>query len=283
MKCCEARAYLEAYADAELCTERALDVEAHLSDCRACQTELAFSKTVCSLTRSACTKDECSPDFKARLASVVHEESSRREQHRLTGLPLSWSAITPLAAAAAAAFWFNYSTNNKPGSFLANRAEIKTDVMNAATGPEQLFEALLQHHRKVQQPRFTDSLSVSNLEPELGLPVHAPDLGPGVRFMGANLVNVRSAPAASLYYAMGSHRVTIYVYDPEKLPLRTLRDLHPRVIGDRAMFVGQRHGYSVAACEDEGVGYAVAADMGEDVSTQLLAALSDDARAVYYP
>jgi anti-sigma factor RsiW len=272
MKCCEARAYLDAYVDRELCTERALDVEAHLSDCKACRAEVSFAKTVCHLTRSACGQPELSPEFEARLRGTLRTETLNREHHRLAGLPLSWSAITPLAAAAAAAFWFNFSTNNRatPG------AQPGSDVMNAATGPEQLVEALVQHHSQSQKPRFTDTLSVSNLEPELGLPIHAPNLDRyGARFVGANMVNVRSVHAASLYYSVGNHRVTLYVFDPEQMPLRTLRDLRPRVVGDQAVFVGQRRGYSIAACENQGLGYVVAADLGDDESAELLAGLND--------
>jgi anti-sigma factor RsiW len=276
MKCCEARAYLEAYADSELATDRALDVEAHLSDCGACQAELSLSRTVCQLTRSACACAPMPAEFEARLREKVREEGLDREHQNLATLPLSWSAITPLAAAAAAAFWFNFSTNRP--AVLGNGEETAADVMNAATGPEQLVEALVQHHThsQIHRPRFIDTMAVSNLEPTLGLPIHPPDLARyGAHFEGASIVNVRSTHAASLHYTVGNHRFTLYVYDPDELPLRTLRDLEPRVVGDRAVFVGQRRGYSIAACESQGVGYAVAADLSDDESAELVAALDD--------
>lgn len=275
MKCCEVRAYLEAYADSELAPERALDVEAHLSDCCPCQRELSLSRTVCRLTRSACAPSAISSEFEERLRGVLREECLEIENHRLATLPLSWAAITPLAAAAAAAFWFNFSTN-RPG--LAHSApENMTDIMSAASGPDQLVEALVQHHSQPKPPRFTDTISVSRVvEPTLRLPIHLPDHDwNGAHFEGANIVNVRSAHAASLHYSMGKHRITLYVYDPDELPLRTLRDLEPRVVGDRAVFVGQRRGYSIAACERQGVGYAVAGDLSDDESAELLAALDD--------
>ena len=265
MKCCEARAYLEAYADAELSTERCLDVEAHLSDCPCCQAELEMHHNVTCLVRSACKGDQPSASFEDRLQKCLREESSRQDR---AALPLPWSTITPLAAAAAAAFWFSYS-NHQP---LARGS----DLVSAVSSPDELVEALVLHHSAPKSPEFTDTAAVKQLEPELGLAIHAPNLDRyGAHFEGGGIFNVDSANAASLYYSVAGHRVTVYVYDPEALPLRMTRELHPRVVRDRAVFVGKRRGYSIAACERQGVGYAIAGDLSDDESAELVAALDN--------
>lgn len=269
MKCCEARAYLEAYSDTELCADRALDVEAHLSDCRACRAELELARSVSELTRSACACTSITTSFAARLEKSLQEECERQAQIRQAA-PLPWSTITPLAAVAAAAFWFSFSNNS-------NRTTgPRTDVVSAVASPDHVVEALVRHHTAPKTPEYMDKNAVLRLEPEIGLPIRPPDLARyGARFEGAELVAFDSANAASLYYSVGGHRVTLYVYNPEELPLRATRALHPRVVHDRAVFVGQRRGYSIAACERQGVGYAIAADLSDEESAELVAALDN--------
>lgn len=275
MKCCEARAYLEAYSDAELCPDRALDVEAHLSDCSSCQGELELQGTVKHLTRSCCSKDTMSAEFASRLKVSVGEEATRQAHIRAANLPLSWSTITPLAAVAAAAFWFSFSANRVRTDDV--QLESKMPYVSAAAGTDQLVEALVQHHSALKNnPRYRDRAELPTMEPELGLPIREPNLDRyGARFEGAEILHMKSANAASLYYSVAGRRVTLYVYDPEELPLRTMRDLEPRVVGNRAVFVGKRRGYSIAACERQGVGYAVATDLTDEESAELVATLGN--------
>jgi anti-sigma factor RsiW len=146
-----------------------------------------------------------------------------------------------------------------------------------ASTENQLMDVLLQHH---SAPPTTPALTaldlVQRMEPRLGFPVHPPNLERfGARFVGANLVNVDHTPAASLHYSLNNGRkLTFYVYDPEKLPLRAaVRTLHPRVVQNQAVFVGHRRGYSIATCERHGVGYAVTTELGDAESAELVAAL----------
>jgi hypothetical protein len=55
--------------------------------------------------------------------------------------------------------------------------------------------------------------------------------------------------------------------------LRQNRTLKPRVVRDRPVFVGTRRGYSIAATEKRGVGYAVATDLNTMESAELVASL----------
>jgi hypothetical protein len=47
--------------------------------------------------------------------------------------------------------------------------------------------------------------------------------------------------------------------------------LRPRVVKESPVYVGELRGYSVAAAERSGVGYALASDMDEDNSVQMVA------------
>lgn len=269
MSCKDIRPYLEAFVDQELSPERTLDVEHHVAKCEACAAEVEMSRTLASVTRTAVSEVPCCPDFQARLGRCLAEERRRQETPTVTpAKPLAWRAISPIAAAAAIALIF--------GAAQRQHGDGMTEPLIAST-ENQLMDVLLQHH---SAPPSTPALATLNLvqrmEPRLGFPVHPPNLERyGARFVGANLVNVDSTPAASLHYSMNNgRRLTFYVYDPEKLPLRAaVRTLHPRVVQNQAVFVGHRRGYSIATCERHGVGYAVTTELGDAESAELVAAL----------
>ena len=78
--------------------------------------------------------------------------------------------------------------------------------------------------------------------------------------------------AAVLQYIVGTnHRLTVYVFNAEGLPMRG-RLLQQRDVGKRQVFVGRLRGYSVAAAESGGVGYALASDLDDEKSTELMLA-----------
>jgi len=80
---------------------------------------------------------------------------------------------------------------------------------------------------------------------------------------------MRSERAALFRYRLANRPVTVYVYDARRVPLRAV--LEPRVVHNQAVHVGERRGYSIAALERRGVGYAVATDMDGDESAEIVA------------
>ncbi len=263
MSCRDIRPYLEAFVDDELSPERTLDVEQHITHCPPCRSEVELSRTLSSVTRSAASEVEVCPDFQARLGRCLAHERKRQEREAFR--PLSFRIITPLAAAAGLALAFG----------AAQREEWPHLDAWLGSTDTQLVDLLLKHHSAPPEPDVTAADSLEKMEPELGFPVHAPNLERyGARFMGANLVSVDRAHSAALHYSMtNGRRVTFYVYNPEELPLRALRELRPRVVGNQAVFVGQRRGYSIATYEQQGVGYAVTADLSDTESARLVTAI----------
>lgn len=292
MSCKDVRPYLEAFVDNELSPERTLDVETHVAVCAECRSEVDMSRTLSLVTRSAVTEVPCCPDFQARLSRTLATERKRQEapgagpnygyasrgqaqrgstqrgyapRGHTQDRPLGWRAITPIAAAAGIALLFGAT----------QRHDTHGEPLIAST-ENRWMDVLLRHHSSPPKPALTAFDSVHRMEPRLGFPVHPPNLERfGARFVGATLVDVDHTPAASLHYSMaGGQRLTFYVYDPEKLPLRAaVRTLHPRVVQNQAIFVGHRRGYSIAACERHGVGYALTAELGDNESAEMVAAL----------
>lgn len=271
MNCSAIRPYLQAFVDDELSPERAIDVEQHLNSCKECACEVELTSSLAFATRVSVGETTMCPDFRARLCVCLADERKRQESPRLS--PLSWKVITPLAAAAGLTLFFSYGYGRVNRQATHGAAPLTSQVATASS-QDSLVDMLVQHHAARDIPDVTEPSSVGNMEPQLGFPVRAPDFGRyGAKFEGATLFRVNGHSAAMLRYNLAGRRVSLYVYNPEEVPLRTQRLLQPRVVGNQAIFVGTRRGYSIATCENQGVGYAVAGDLSGDESAELVAAV----------
>lgn len=281
MSCDTVRPYLQAFVDHELSPERAISVQQHLSECPPCADEVELTRELMNATRISVTESPMCPEFHARLCQCLAHE--RKRQEKQSSEPLSWKAIAPLAAAVALALFFSYRSSpflqrvaGPTTSSLLSTDEPWTAVSEShVAAQENLVDFLVRNHTKRFEPELSEPVSVKRFEPELGFAVRPPDFGRyGARFEGAQLLPVRhGGRAAVLRYDMGGRRVSLYVYNPDEMPLIRQRNLQPRVIGNRAVFVGRSKGYSIATCERHGVGYAVTADLSDDESAELVATL----------
>lgn len=293
MNCCALRAYLQAFADNELSPERCIEIEQHLAQCSECLAEVELTRSLCRATRASVAQRAVCPEVHARLAKCLKEERLRQNSFD----PLSWRVIAPLSAAAAMTLFLSakfpgavpdvvtavkqvasdragtkQSTASLDGSELARNSS--QEVMEASSQDSGLMDFLIRHHASRYESDMIEPASVKHLESHLGFRIQTPDLRRyGARFEGANMIPVNRSRAAVLHYNLGGKRVTLYMYNPEEISLRAQRALTPRVVGNRAVFVGHRRGYSIATCESEGVGYAVTADLSGEESAELVAAL----------
>ena len=136
-----------------------------------------------------------------------------------------------------------------------------------------LIEDLVAHHVAPQPPETTDPRSLERYGRDVGVRVARPRFELyGGRYLGARMRPVIGNRAAVLQYMMGnSHRVTVYVFDPQRVPMQA-KLLAPKNVGSQHVFVGRLRGYSVAASSGNGVGYALASDLGDDESSELVLA-----------
>ncbi len=276
-RCHDIRPYLEAFGDDELSTEKSLEVELHLGSCVRCTEQLSLGRALKRTTREVVKNDGMpSPEFMARLQTVFAEEREREEAEREReearhphSRPLSWRLVAPLAAAAALILTFGAVRERQQqadGSVDARPRQMEASV--------NLMDELVRYHAAPATPEVTDRSALGGLEAHVGVPMRGPDLSPyGARFLGASLVPVEHHRAASLQYNVAGHRVTVYVFNPQWVPVRSLRSLEPRVIGDRAVFVGVHNGYSIAAIEKRGVGYVIATDLDDRESAEMVASI----------
>jgi hypothetical protein len=85
-----------------------------------------------------------------------------------------------------------------------------------------------------------------------------------------------------MQYRMGqgpdAPRVTVFIYDPQKIQVGRAEQLTPRAIGTSEVRGGRVNGYSVAVRGgiDGGVGYVVVSDLDPESTAQLAVATDDD-------
>jgi hypothetical protein len=161
--------------------------------------------------------------------------------------------------------------------------EPTTDVtgssMHAAVvEPEELLDRLLDFHSSPPEPEVTRPELVPQLERFVGvqLPLPVTSLPKyGAFWQGGSVVRVRGDRSAAYlrYRTADDHKVTLYVFNPSRIPLHA--GLEPRMYREQPVYEGYRRGYTIVAQLRRGVGYAVATDLDEPLSAELLQAITN--------
>ncbi len=262
---------LEPFLDGELQPERVVEVEQHLEECSRCNERLRLGRALrLSLRRAMAPSAEPSAAFRARLAGAVEASRQREWETRVLerqverSRMLSWRTILPVAAAAAMTLIWAASVDKPDRSERAARLENASNV-------DDLLEEIVNHHLS-SRPEVTSASLLPSFDQEVGVPVRAPSLTQyGARWEGASLVPMHHQRAASLRYKVAGHEMTIYVYDSSRVQLENR--LPRRLVGDSPVYVGTRRGFSIGATEHRGVGYALASDLNDAETAELVASL----------
>lgn len=279
--------FLEVFGDGELSADKVLEVEQHLAECRLCRERVRLNAALRVSTRQA-LRGAAAPSsaFQARVAQAMAAERERQEQRVLPQeMPdrqrarwLPWHATAPIAAAAALTLLWARSNHQSEGDHSRASDPPREALAGVTTSPatesvDRLIDEFLKNHASPPAPELLEPARIPELELQVGVPVPRPSLDQyGAHWEGANLVAVpvQNHRAASLRYRVAGHRVTLYVYNADRFPLRAT--LEPRVVRNQAVFIGTRRGYTLAAIERRGVGYAVTTDLSDRESAELIAA-----------
>src|SRR3954469_24993124 len=168
---------LEAFGDEELAADKLLEVEQHLVDCDTCGERIRLNQALHVSVRSSVRgAAPVMPGFEERIAAALRAEALREEavdtvvereaQHSRM---LSWRTVVPVAAAAALTLVWAASTSKQQ----VQSAGTTEARLNTA---DQLLEELVDHHMNARGPRVTEPALLSQLEPEVGVPLNLPSL-----------------------------------------------------------------------------------------------------------
>ena len=178
--------------------------------------------------------------------------------------------VMPLVLAASIAFFLGSQRLSKLGEpdDPTRRAELRSDASSAtvASAFDRYLDDLVLAHAQPVAPEVPDLDGLAGLDLKVGVRLPRPELSQlGMRYIGARL----HRDAALMQFRGDRNRVTLYVFDPARIPMQANR-LSPRTIGSTRLYVGRVRGYAVAASERDGVGYALASDFGDEESARVL-------------
>jgi anti-sigma factor RsiW len=266
---------LEPFRDGELTPAQVVEVEAHLMECERCAERVRLGEAMRTSLKEMVRADApVTSAFEERIRLALAAEREREERMDPANdahvRMLSWRSIMPIAAAAAVVMVWAASANNRATDVATTPS--RAAAMTSPASVEKLLEDLVANHER-SATQSNDQGLLSQLEPEVGVPVKAPNFKPfGARWEGVSVVPVSNQRAASLRYRLAGHRLTVYIYDASRVPVRST--LQQRLVRDEPVYVGSRHGVSIAATErSNGVGYAVATDLNKDESAELVASI----------
>lgn len=273
---------LSAYVDSELDPDHAVDLESHLVQCPPCFEQVKMLRSLrASLKRTR--PPACPNALRARVAAAVAHEhargAAREAAQSFEARPrlIHKGYAAALAVAAGVVFMVGVTRQRAaaPASEAAKGpAKVEVDAARAES-VELLLDDLVTQHAQPLPPETTDPEDLPRFDPFVGVPVRRPEFqSMPVNFMGARVHTMRHRRAALLQYVVrGNHRVTVYLFNSRAVPVQKAQPiLQPRVVRERPVYVGKINGYSVVAAEHSGVGYALASDLGDDLSTQLVLA-----------
>ncbi len=293
---------LQAYVDGELSADHTSEIEAHVAKCTECFEQVEQHRALRLSLRRTC-EAKAPGSFRDRMAALVAAEAARipsappeqpalapREQVPLQALQHAIPAaprdakLVPLrhvmafAAAAGVVFAVGMSRVEQERTASEGGHGGATASFLSAVNLDDFIEDLVDMHASPLPPETTNPEELPRFDPFVGVPVRRPaepTFQPlGVRYDGARMHAIRGKRAALLLYSMqGGHRATMFVFDARAVPPLQRTRLQTRYVSEKPVYVGNVRGYSFAATERAGVGYALATDLDDDISAKLVAAV----------
>ena len=298
-------------ADGELEPSRAVEVEQHLVQCSPCREEIELIRSMRASLRRSCARRTSEQARSRVEKALLREVSGVRESRPANqvgeavvarqlpaGSTHGSRATIVVVLAAAACFVFFVVARSRQGGEVASTELPRESMADKATGSgdvgepvnenkvargsdlDFVLDQLVTLHANPLPPEEQDPENLARLESYVGVPVQKSAMhmlrrneriGAAPSFDGARLHMVENSHnAAALHYKVKGHRLTVYVFNPRFVQMRHTRLKH-RVVRDENVFVGQMRGFSVAAAERRGVGYALASDLDEDNNVQMVA------------
>lgn len=200
--------------------------------------------------------------------------------------PLTWRTIAPLSVAAAAALVFAALRNESPDSMTALAAVRANGASVGAKDTVQTVQEFLdQLAADTEHNHDAASAPVEEVEPVVFASARPPSIinlshdrrwrtPEDLERLGAIWEGIRYRTLAShdrvpsIQYRVGGHRVLLWAYDSQRVPLRVA--LEPRVALNHPVFVGSRHGLAIAAVERNGHGFAATTDLSQSEAAELV-------------
>lgn len=262
MDCRLAHRHVDGYVDEELSPSVIFELEAHLSRCETCQTQVDFARRL-KRTLKEQFSDTCAPvGLRESVASALGDELDPLVERRVLR-NVGWSVL----ATAAAALVF----------FVSDDSTRFYGPQQAGFTPLPVFGDIVKRHRdrtpteiETQEPERVAQW----VDDKLGLHMETVAfMEPQVRLQGVRLSHVGASHAAKLYYRVGERKLTAVVFEATPELLGSLKQepaIHRERVGKREIAYYNVQGYTVPIIEHNGLIYGFAGDLGQNQLLRLV-------------
>jgi len=228
---CRAVARLvESYLDGELEPSQLIEVENHTAACATCRERIVLDRAIRVGVRHTVSTAKPSETFRARAtASLMAQRWAPTDRATQPNALPAWGGWLIAAAAAAAAVLGISSRKAQDTEASARPLEA---TAQASVGLDAMLDQFVDWHARPLPPEITNPNDLPGFEPYVGVPVHQPSLSTfGARWVGGRMLPMQQERnTAMLQYRLGSgSRVSVYVYDPRRIPTHVTR-LHARMV-----------------------------------------------------
>jgi anti-sigma factor RsiW len=291
--------WLTAHLDGELDAVHNLEVEEHLETCTDCQDVLVTLRATRASLRQvvpmsaplglrerigqslAGERGQSAPlgDASPSPAAAEQAPSSQVEPGASVGVdparprrahrePIGLRYVVPLAAAATVALVVGAIQLRQQDESTAKQSPREaTSASVQGSSLDSLIDDLVAQHVHPPPPETTDPEGLERFDPYVGVRVRRPKFDRAdAQYVGARM---QRRGALLQYVLRDRRRVTVYVFDPKKVSMTENR-LEARQIGKRQVYVGNVRGYTVAASERNGIGWALASELNDAESAKMV-------------
>ncbi|MFO0762802.1 MAG: zf-HC2 domain-containing protein [Byssovorax sp.] len=271
------------YVDGELDPGHAVDVEAHVLGCSPCAERVALIRSMRQSMKRRCAS-RAGDALRARIGATLCAERRREAEIREAEARADEEPMAPklvrlryaVGVAAAAGVVFALGMSRHIQTTPSDNVRAESDTQNVTRSSiDGMIDELVSMHANPYPPETTSLDDLPRFDPLVEVKVPQPTFKLfNASFAGARLHSLppatrRAAMLQMLYTMRGGHRLTMYVFNPAVVSVRTTR-LEPRMEPEkRVVYVGHVRGYSVAAGEERGVGYAIASDLSDDENAEV--------------
>jgi mycothiol system anti-sigma-R factor len=249
LRCAGISRFVDTYLDGEFGESDRAEFEGHLAECETCRTKVRVQADWKSAVKAAAPRETAPDLLRQRIQRQLRDARAREPKPEL-----SWQkwAVRALPAAAAVGLAATFMVSKIQWSPVA------ADVV-----------AKHQRNLPIEVSGPTDQVK-EWYSGKVDFPVRPPEFrNVTAQLRGGRLASIGDKQAAYLVYDVNGNKVSVFVFDPQELPIEAHKK---ELIRNREVYFDQEHGYNVVMFRDRGVGYAIASDMDEDQMTKLVTA-----------
>lgn len=262
VNCADIGESLDLYIDGELAELERAELESHVGACEACRDRLQRRQGTRRELRTLSDRFSVSTEFQARLQCSLAEAKQHQVDapvpapRRATHTPWRSMAAAAVVLAVGGAAWA------VAGRDTAEAPASEGEVLGAAQIRLPVVSQSVRWHRRQVPVEVTGPVAADVQDwfaGKVDFAVRAPMLGEQAHLLGGRLGYVDQTEAAVLVYDVGGEKLSVLVFDPERVPsMDTLGD-----VTDGEVYVDNSEGFSVAVQRRGGLGYTYTSGMPE--------------------